>query len=127
MTFVQMAILAIFAWFTLRQVDIFTQFGFEGLNYGFALMLIISVEFPFVSPLFGLLANYISRKAEYAADEQAFKEGYGDQLITALKVLSKENYSNLSPSPTVVKLEYSHPTLSQRITAIDKLKAAKKQ
>ena len=122
MTFVQMAILAVFAWFTLRTVDIFTQFGFESLNYGFALVLIISVEFPFVSPLFGLLSNYISRKAEYAADEQAFKEGYGDQLITALKVLSKENYSNLSPSPTVVKPEYSHPTLSQRITALDKLK-----
>ncbi len=121
MTFLQMAILALFAWFTLRTVGIFTDFGFEGLNYGFALILIMSVEFPLVAPLTGLLANYISRKAEYAADEQAVKEGYGEQLITALKVLSKENYSNLAPSPLIVKLEYSHPTLSQRITAIEKL------
>jgi STE24 endopeptidase len=127
LTFIQMMVIAVFAWFTLRTVGIFTGFGFEGLNYGFALILIISIEFPFISPLFGLLSNFVSRKAEYAADAHAFKEGYGDQLVTALKVLSKENYANLAPSPLVVKLEYSHPTLSQRIDAIDKLKAANRQ
>ena len=124
LTFVQMALIAVFAWFTLRTEGIFTDFGFEGTNYGFALLLIMSIEFPFISPLFGLLSNYVSRKAEYAADAHAFKEGYADQLVTALKVLSKENYSNLAPSPLVVKLEYSHPTLSQRITAIEKMKAS---
>jgi STE24 endopeptidase len=126
LTFLQMALIAVFAWFTLRTIGIFTDFGFDGLNYGFALLLIMSIELPFVSPLIGLLANYVSRKAEYAADAHAFKEGYADQLITALKVLSKENYSNLAPSPLVVKLEYSHPTLSQRIDAIEKLKAERK-
>ena len=36
-------------------------------------------------------------------------------------VYDAETYANLSPSPLVVKLEYSHPTLSQRIDAIRKL------
>ncbi|MBR5421836.1 MAG: M48 family metallopeptidase [Lachnospiraceae bacterium] len=120
LTFFQMLVIAVFAWLTLRTVDIFTDFGFEGVNYGFALLLIIGVEFPVISPLTALFANYFSRRAEYAADAHAVKEGYGEQLITSLKTLAKENYSNLAPSPLIVKLEYSHPTLSQRIDAIRK-------
>ena len=60
----------------------------------------------------------ISRKFEYQADAFAAKEGYGESLIGALKQLSKDALSNLNPHPFVVKLEYSHPTLSQRIDAI---------
>lgn len=58
-------------------------------------------------------------------------------LISVLSLLSEKNpipenvsdvydaetYANLSPSPIVVKLEYSHPTLSQRIVAIRKLQS----
>jgi len=80
----------------------------------------MSVEFAFISPLFGLLVNYFSRRAEYRADAQAVKEGYGVQLISALKKLARQNYADLAPSPLLVKLEYSHPTLSQRIEAIEK-------
>ena len=121
LVFLQMAVIAAFAGFTLHTAEIFTQFGFDGINYGFALLLIIGVEFPVISPLTALVTNYFSRKAEYAADAHAVKEGYGEQLITSLKTLSKENFSNLAPDPLVVKLEYSHPTLSQRIDAIRKL------
>lgn len=120
LTFFQMTMIAVFAWFTLRTVGIFTDFGFEGINYGFALLMIIGLEFPLISPITALITNYFSRRAEYAADAHAVKEGYGEQLITSLKSLAKENYANLSPSPLVVKLEYSHPTLSQRIDAIRK-------
>ena len=75
---------------------------------------------------FGLLVNWFSRKAEYRADEQAVKEGYGEALIEGLKKLSKENLADLSPNPLLVKLTYSHPTLSQRITAIEKLSKEQK-
>ena len=44
---------------------------------------------------------------------------YGPALVSALKKLAKENFSDLSPSPVLVALEYSHPTLSQRIDAIE--------
>ena len=118
-SFVQMALLGMLAWLTLRTPECFTAFGFSSVNYGFAMILIMSVEFALVSPLFGLLINYYSRKAEYRADAQAAQEGYGPELISALKKLARQNYADLAPSPLLVKLEYSHPTLSQRITAIE--------
>ena len=43
-------------------------------------------------------------------------------MISALKKLTRQNFADLAPSPLLVKLEYSHPTLSQRITAIEKLR-----
>ncbi len=120
LSFIQMLALGALAFLTLRTPEIYTAFGFEGVNYGFALILIMSVEFALISPLFGLLVNYFSRKAEYRADAHAVKEGYGEELIRALKKLARQNYADLAPSPLVVKLEYSHPTLSQRIDAIQR-------
>ena len=119
LTFLQMLALGLLAWATLRYPEIFRSFGFEGVNYGFAVLLILSVEFALVSPLFGLVMSWFSRRAEYRADAQAVKEGYGAALVSALKKLAKENFSDLSPSPILVALEYSHPTLSQRIEAIE--------
>ena len=123
LSFFQMIMLAVLAWLTLRTTGVFQDFGFNGINYGFAIILIMSVEFAAISPLFGLIVNWFSRRAEYRADEQAVKEGYGKQLIHALKKLARENFSDLAPSPLLVKLEYSHPTLSQRIDAIERLSA----
>ena len=122
LTFVQMLILALLAWFTFRTPELFTGFGFEGINYGFAMVLIMSVEFAVIAPLYGLLVNAFSRKAEFRADAQAVKEGYADALISSLKILAKSNYANLSPDPLLVMLQYSHPSLSQRIDAIEKLR-----
>ena len=120
LSFVQMLILGVLAWLTLRSPEIFRSFGFDTVNYGFAIFLIMGVEFALIAPLFGLLVNWHSRKAEYRADAQAVKEGYGASLVSALKKLAKENFADLSPHPLLVKLEYSHPTLSQRIEAIEK-------
>ena len=120
LTFIQMIILGVLAWLTLRTTALFEAFGFNGVNYGFALLLIMSVEFALIAPLFGLLVNYFSRKAEYRADAHAVKEGCGRDLISGLKKLAKQNYAELAPSPLLVKLEYSHPPLSRRIEAIEK-------
>ena len=51
---------------------------------------------------------------------QAVKEGLENEFISALKMLSGENFANLSPSPRLVKLSYTHPTLDARISAIRK-------
>jgi len=125
LSFVQMLLLGALAWLTLRTPAVFLPFGFEGINYGFAVILIMSVEFALISPLFSLIASAMSRRAEYRADAQAVKEGYGDALVQALKKLARENFSNLAPDPLLVKLEYSHPTLSQRIQAIENRKVQK--
>ena len=120
LSFLQMLVIGVLAWLTLRTPELWLAFGFDSINYGFAMILIMGVEFALIAPLFGLLTNYLSRRAEYRADQQAVQEGYGEELISALKKLSRENLSDLAPSPLLVKLEYSHPTLSQRIEAIRK-------
>lgn len=119
LSFVQLTVLGILAWLTLRSPGLFAAFGFSGVNYGFAIILMMSVEFAFLSPLSVLVLNWFSRKAEFRADQQAVREGYGPALISALKKLARQNYADLAPSPLLVKLEYSHPTLSQRIAAIE--------
>ena len=124
LTFLQMLVLGLLAWATLRYPQIFRSFGFEGVNYGFAVLLMMSVEFALIAPLFGLVMSWFSRRAEYRADQQAVKEGYGPALVSALKKLAKENFSDLSPSPVLVALENSHPPLSQRIAAIEAATAA---
>ena len=124
MSFLMMLVVGVLAWLTLRTPGIWPAFGFDSVNYGFAMILIMSVEFALISPLFGLLTNYLSRKAECRADAQAVQEGYGEALISGLKKLSRENFADLAPSPLLVRLEYSHPTLSQRIDAIRKMKSA---
>ena len=117
---VQMLVLAVLAWLTLRTAELYPPFGFDGVNYGFAIVLIMSAEFALISPLYKMFTSAVSRKMEYRADAQAVSEGYGNALISGLKKLGKENFSNLAPSPLLVKLEYDHPPLSERITAIEK-------
>lgn len=122
-SFLMVVVLVLLAWLTVRYPEIYADFGFEGVNYGFALILLMIVEFAFVSPLLGLWTNASTRKAEYRADAQAVKDGYGEALIGGLKKLSRDNFAHLAPDKLLVALEYSHPTLSQRIEAIEKLTA----
>ncbi len=97
--------------------DFFTSFGFTEANYYFAMVILDALIWPF-SNLTNTAFNYLSRKHEYQADAFAAKEGYGEALISALKRLVNESLSEINPHPWIVKTEYSHPTLSQRITAV---------
>jgi len=108
-------------WIVLNIPELYTAFGFEGVNYFFAEMLVTLITWP-ISIGLDIIANYLSRKHEYQADAFAAKEGYGDKLVSALKRLHKEALSDINPHPVKVLLDYSHPTLSQRITAIEKKK-----
>ena len=62
--------------------------------------------------------NIKSRKNEYEADNYAVKTFKKIPLINALRKLSKDNLINLTPNPTYVFVNYSHPTLYQRIQAM---------
>ncbi|HEX2935060.1 MAG TPA: M48 family metallopeptidase [Bacteroidales bacterium] len=72
------------------------------------------------SLIIGLLMNMLSRKNEYQADNYAKTNYESEALISALKKLSVNNLSNLTPHPTYVFFHYSHPTLLQRIRALRK-------
>jgi STE24 endopeptidase len=73
-----------------------------------------------ISEITGILMNYVSRIFEYQADNYA-KETYAAiPLICALKKLSKNSLSNLTPHPAYVFTQYSHPTLFERIRNLKK-------
>lgn len=112
------AIFVVLAWLLVRFPIIHYDFGFIYPNVGFALILLMHVLLPFVTTLLGFLTSYLSRRAEYRADEQAVIEGYGEDIISALKILAKENLSDLNPHPLIVLLSYTHPTLLQRVRHI---------
>ncbi len=107
------AILTIFL-----ESDMLAQaFGFNSVHYGFAIVLFGILMQP-LSIILNIPISYLSRKAEYKADLFAVKNYQRNSMISALKVLAKENFSNLNPHPLVVKLTYSHPPISKRIKAI---------
>lgn len=108
------------------ELPIYGDFGFQTTNYGFAMIMSMYVLFEFVMSFCGILTNYISRRHEYEADAFAAKEGYGASLVTGLKKLAKNSFSNLSPHPLTVALSYSHPPMSERIQAIEKATANEK-
>jgi STE24 endopeptidase len=71
-----------------------------------------------LSEILGILGNIISRKNEYEADNYARTTYNGSALAEALKKLSVDNLSNLKPHPAYVFVHYSHPTLLQRLKAL---------
>lgn len=112
-------IIVLLAWLTVRYPAIYYDFGFKDINYGFGLILLTAVEMSIVMPFLEIISNSISRKAEFRADEQAVKEGYGEALIRSFKKMYVNDLANLCPSKVIVFLKYTHPTLSQRIEAIE--------
>jgi len=71
-----------------------------------------------VSFLIGLLTNYLSRKFEYQADNFAKKHWNAGDLVSALKKLSKQSLSNLTPQRYYVIVHYTHPPLKDRINSL---------
>jgi STE24 endopeptidase len=74
-----------------------------------------------VEMVLSMALQMLSRRNEYEADRFAAQTtGEPESLIEALKKLHSDNLSNLTPHPFYVFLNYSHPTLSQRIQAIER-------
>lgn len=72
-----------------------------------------------ISMFLSVVQNVISRKYEYEADRYSvttYKKPKA--MIEALKKLSVDNLSNLTPHKMKVFMEYSHPTVLDRIRAI---------
>jgi STE24 endopeptidase len=97
--------------------DLATTFGLTEMTFGFALIMLMVLFSP-LNFILGIGANYLSRKAEYKAD--AFSAKYVDKkhMVSALKGLAKENYSDLNPHKWYAFVYYSHPEMALRINAI---------
>ena len=75
--------------------------------------------------ILSIMMQALSRKHEYEADYYAVSTfDQGASLADALKKLSRNNLSNLTPHPFYVFLNYSHPPVLQRILRIRALAAA---
>lgn len=97
----------LFRAFKMDELSIYASLCFFGFLYT-PIVMIISI-----------LANAVSRKHEYEADDYAVStRGKPSSMISALKKLSVDNLSNLSPHPLKVFLNYSHPPVLERIRAI---------
>ncbi len=73
----------------------------------------------------GLFLQKLSRRNEYEADRFSVQTTKDAQsMVTALKKLSVDNLSNLTPHPFYVFLNYSHPPVLERIKNIETIQPA---
>jgi STE24 endopeptidase len=93
--------------FYMQDISVYAGLIFFGMLYS-PIELILS-----------LAMHLLSRKNEYEADRFAADTiQRPESMIDALKKLSVDNLSNLTPHPFYVFLNYSHPPVLQRIQAI---------
>jgi STE24 endopeptidase len=78
-------------------------------------MVAFGVLYSPISFFTGIFMNMLSRKNEYQADRFAAENYKPEALASALKKLSINNLSNLTPHKRYVFFHYSHPTLLQRL------------
>ena len=74
-----------------------------------------------IDMIVSIVGNLLSRRFEYEADAYAARTtGKPEAMSAALKKLSADNLSNLTPHPLKVFLSYSHPPVLERIRALEK-------
>lgn len=104
--------------FFLKNHSLFDAFKMEYVSI-YASLLFFGFIYSPISTLISLFSNYFSRKHEYEADKYAVDTtNLGNEFISGLKKLSVDNLSNLTPHKLKVFVEYSHPPVLDRISAI---------
>ncbi|MCL2379070.1 MAG: M48 family metallopeptidase [Defluviitaleaceae bacterium] len=109
------------AFFVVNSEAISLAFGFYELNVAFGLFIGMILSGPIIV-LLQWPSNVLSRIHEYEADAFGVKFTGSEHGISAMKKLGRLSYENLNPHPFVVRVGYSHPPLSQRIGAMEKIK-----
>lgn len=105
--------------FTAGKSDVYVSFGFnDGQPLIIGLVLFNALSSP-ISALLTPAQNMLSRRFEYEADLFAKRHGLSDELSRALIQMSVANLSNMSPDPLYSAWNYSHPTLTERLDALN--------
>lgn len=102
----------------MKNVQLFAAFGVTETSTWLSLIFFSMLYQP-VGSLLDIAGSVWSRRHEFEAD--AFAAEVTQQpsaLISALKKLSRDNLSNLTPHPFHVFLNYSHPPVVERIRAL---------
>ncbi len=104
--------------FFLEQEGLFAAFGVREPSV-YAGLLFFGLLFTPIDLALSVFVNRFSRKHEFEADRFAAETtGSSEPLVAALKKLSADTLSNLTPHPLAVALEYSHPPVLRRIDAL---------
>ncbi len=102
----------------LQQVELFEAFYMTEKTV-YAGLVFFGLLFTPVDLALSMYVNAVSRRNEFEADAfAAATTGNAENLVTALKTLSANSLSNLTPHPLHVFLHYSHPPVLQRIAAL---------
>ncbi len=86
----------------------------------YAALVIFGLVYTPISMALSMVVNYVSRRHERQCDLWAAQTTVEPTaLADALKKLSADNLSNLSPHPLVVFLKYDHPPLLERVRSVE--------
>ncbi len=108
----------------LPYLPLYRAFGLQRVSYHAILVLLAFCSGPFTFFL-KPLGSVWSRKHEYQADRFAVEVvGNAGGLKSALIRLSKDNLSNLTPHPLYSFWHYSHPTIAERLGALERMDPA---
>jgi len=110
-----------------RWPPLFAAFGFPApsLQAALALASLGGGAFTFwLAPL----SSWVSRRHEYQADRHAVDVARAPAALrSALVKLNGQNLTNLHPHPWYSAWNYSHPTLLERLSAIERYEAAARE
>jgi STE24 endopeptidase len=112
--------------FFINNKGLFDAFKMQNLSI-YASLVFFGFLYSPINLFISIFSNIISRKHEYEADSFAV-ETYKkpESFITALKKLTVDNLSNLTPHPLKVFLDYSHPPILKRIEQIRRIENTQK-
>lgn len=107
--------------FFIKNEGLFAAFGMEQTSVYASLFFFAFLYAP-IQMLLHIASQVFSRRWEYEADRYAVKTlPRAEPFVSALKKLSVNHLSNLTPHPLKVFLDYSHPPVLNRIRAIRKV------
>lgn len=103
----------------MKNRGLFDAFGVRETSVYLSLIF-FSILFQPVNKALSIATHALSRKHEYEADAYAAEvTGNPKAMADALRKLSRDNLSNLTPHPFYVFLNYTHPPVPKRIEALN--------
>ena len=103
--------------FFIRSQALAQAFGLAEVRV-YAGLIFFGLLFAPISLVLSIGSHALSRRWEFAADAFARRTADGEALAAALKKLSVDNLSNLTPHPLKVLLDYGHPPILERLAAL---------